>query len=331
MKRKKLNFPVCLVLFSLSVLWLLPISAMAEGDGGWTSTDAPGYIFQIEEDLFNNQKHLVMTVINPDREGVEFYWGLASVSVGSTYLLEPLDADSDMKATWQFNSNTQATVTVDSCTTNCLWQPGQVVTLNKFFGDMKADAKFATRVPKTGQTGCWDDEARSIDCRNTGQDGEYQFGVLPAVLPSSDNPYTVHGWKGVRFTDNKDGTVTDNLTGLIWLKNANCFGWRTWSQALSDCNNLASGSCGLTDGSSVGEWRLPNINELHSLVDPTQMIPALPQGYPFTSVQIFYYWTSTTNITKNWEAWIMTFIGDDVGPSSKTYNNISVWPVRSGN
>ena len=41
--------------------------------------------------------------------------------------------------------------------------------------------------------------------------------------------------------DNSDGTVTDNLTRLIWLKNANCFGSKTWSEALSDCNSLASG------------------------------------------------------------------------------------------
>ena len=35
-----------------------------------------------------------------------------------------------------------------------------------------------------------------------------------------------------RFIDNHDGTVTDNLTKLIWLKNANAFGFRTWEQAL---------------------------------------------------------------------------------------------------
>ena len=39
-----------------------------------------------------------------------------------------------------------------------------------------------------------------------GDDGEYQMGV------SVDS----------RFTDNGDGTVTDNLTGLIWLKDAGC-------------------------------------------------------------------------------------------------------------
>ena len=63
--------------------------------------------------------------------------------------------------------------------------------------------------------------------------------------------------------------VTDNLTGLIWLKNARCVGGTDWENALTWCNTLASGSCNLSDGSSAGEWRLPNINEFSSLFDPT--------------------------------------------------------------
>ena len=66
-----------------------------------------------------------------------------------------------------------------------------------------------------------------------GDDGWYQMGV-------SAEP---------RFTDNGDGTVTDNLTGLIWTKAADCFGLRDWANAVSDVNMLANGSCGLTDGS----------------------------------------------------------------------------------
>ncbi|MBF0551597.1 MAG: TIR domain-containing protein [Deltaproteobacteria bacterium] len=44
-----------------------------------------------------------------------------------------------------------------------------------------------------------------------------------------------------RFTDNGNGTVTDQKTGLIWLKNANCFGRRTWDDAVTACQNLADG------------------------------------------------------------------------------------------
>ncbi len=226
MRKKILNDSAYLVLFSLSVLLLLPISAMADGDGAWGTTASPGYIFLTQEDLVNDEKYMSMTVLEPGYIGAETYWGPASASEANTYHLLPLSEGFDMTVTWQFNTATQATVTVESCTTSCLWQPGQVVTLNKFFGDMIAEPKIASRVPKTGQTECWDEWGKPISCTGTGQDGEFQFGILPSVPPSMGRygAYTVHGWTGTRFTDNVDGTVTDNLTGLVWLKNANCFG-----------------------------------------------------------------------------------------------------------
>jgi hypothetical protein len=135
-------------------------------------------------------------------------------------------------------------------------------------------------VPKTGQTSCWDENGNPIDCEGTGQDGELQKGLQ---------------WPDPRFTDNGDGTVTDNLTGLIWLKNANCFGWIDWNDALEASNNLAAGQCGLNDGSGSGDWRLPNISELHSLIDHDNYDPALPSSHPFISVHESYYWSSTTS------------------------------------
>ena len=70
---------------------------------------------------------------------------------------------------------------------------------------------FACKVnlPKTGQTSCWDTDGNKISCPNTGEDGEIQAGT---------------NWPSPRFTDTGDGTVTDNLTGLMWLKDGNCFG-----------------------------------------------------------------------------------------------------------
>lgn len=152
----------------------------------------------------------------------------------------------------------------------------------------------AKRVPKTGQTTCWNAAGSVIACAGTGQDGQYQAGIEPKVDAIFGAAYNTPAWTGVRFTDNGDGTVTDNLTALIWLKNANCFGTRVWALALTDANGLASGSCGLSDGSVAGNWRLPNGNELHSLIDATQSNPALPAGHPFTGVQNDSYWTSTT-------------------------------------
>ncbi|RFP35511.1 DUF1566 domain-containing protein [Duganella sp. BJB476] len=97
-----------------------------------------------------------------------------------------------------------------------------------------------------------------------------------------------------RYTDNQDGTVTDNLTGLVWLRNAGCLSPALWANALSEANQLASGTCGLTDGSKAGDWRLPNLVELESLVDVSASNPALTAGNPFTAVSTGIYWTSTS-------------------------------------
>ena len=154
-----------------------------------------------------------------------------------------------------------------------------------------APADAATiQLPRTGQTTCYDATGVIIDCAGTGQDGDKRAGA-PWPLP--------------RFTDNGNGTVTDNLTGLIWLKDANCTdavggitrdgGLLNWSSALAWCNNLAHGRCGLTDASERGDWRLPNIIELKSLVDHSRHDPDLPGGHPFTNVQSVWYWSSTSN------------------------------------
>ena len=101
-------------------------------------------------------------------------------------------------------------------------------------------------VPKTGQTTSY----------ATGDDGDYEKGV------ASPSP---------RFIDKGDGTVIDNLTGLMWAKNANLFGQRTWNNALSDANNLSLGTvCGIP----YTDWRLPNRFELESLLDHENFGPA---------------------------------------------------------
>jgi hypothetical protein len=98
------------------------------------------------------------------------------------------------------------------------------------------------RVP-VAKTGCFYSTSLA-------DDGEKQCGASVAV----------------RFTDNNDGTIRDNLTGLIWLKNWIDTGV-TWTEAVNGCSILSNGERGLSDFSDNGEWRLPNINEWLSLAD----------------------------------------------------------------
>jgi hypothetical protein len=161
------------------------------------------------------------------------------------------------------------------------------------------------QLPKTGQSTSY----------AAGDDGDLQRGVA---------------WPGQRFTDNGNGTVTDNLTGLIWLKDANCFGTQTWANAISSSNSLASGVCDLTDGSHAGDWRLPNREELRSLVDYSRYNPALPGGHLFTNVQANWYWSSSTSAYYTDYAWVVDMWRGYVYSYGKSGDFNDVWPVRAG-
>jgi hypothetical protein len=170
-------------------------------------------------------------------------------------------------------------------------------------------------VGKTGQT---------ISQAN-GDDGDLRKGVA---------------WPNPRFTDNGDGTVTDNLTRLIWLKNAHRFGSQDWWGAVSACNSLADDGSELTDGSVAGDWRLPNVNELHSLEDYDFYEPALPntagtgqwtEGDPFTNVQFqYYYWSSTPYVWNSFR-WAVSMKWGTSNYLSTSQDYHYVWPVRGGN
>jgi len=160
-------------------------------------------------------------------------------------------------------------------------------------------------VPKTGLT---------VSYPPYYDDGYYETGV------ASPTP---------RFTDNGNGTVTDNLTKLIWTKNANIFAVRMWAQAVIDANNLQHGYGGLLDGSKLGDWRLPTIRELLSLVDYGRLNPALPADYPFSWVQSSYYWSSTTHQNFPGDARMVYFADGSDALSDKTKYNY-VWCVRGG-
>ena len=164
-------------------------------------------------------------------------------------------------------------------------------------------------VPKTG--------AGNIDgyILTDGEDGKLKRGVA---------------WPNPRFTDNGDGTVTDNMTGLIWFENAGCAELTDWSTAVWACSKLGTGDCGLNDGSNAGDWRLPNVLELQSLVDYGNSVPALPAGHPFINVASHYYWTGTTRPGDTNLAWTIELGTGDVESVLKGLDTLFLWPVRGG-
>lgn len=163
------------------------------------------------------------------------------------------------------------------------------------------------QLPQTGQTKCYDEAGTEIDCSGTGQDGDIRAGV---------------SWPSPRFTDNGDGTVTDNLTGLMWVKSPDSNG-RAWNDAVDYCNNL--------DFAGYTDWRLPNVNELESLVNADKSNTATwlnSQG--FSNVQQSRpYWSSSTRASSKGVALNVNMNYGYVDYSNKLLNEY-VWPVRSG-
>lgn len=193
------------------------------------------------------------------------------------------------------------------------------------------------RIPQTGQVLCYNTAGGTIPCSGTGQDGEYQMGFN---LPTP------------RFTDNGDGTIADNLTGFIWLKNADCVGDLTWQNALDFVKNLNAGkiivpspvgSCGDSSGARGNhqtDWRLPNIREMMSLTDFAFSSPAISNaagiagatpGDPFTDLQPTVYWTSTTTSSAGMtnHAWVVELTEGRIGFDDKTASH-PVIVVRGG-
>lgn len=86
------------------------------------------------------------------------------------------------------------------------------------------------------------------------------------------------------YTDNGDGTITDNLTQLVWQKVPNTTAF-TWEQAIAYAEGLTIGG--------ASDWRLPNIKELQSLNNESLSNPSVNNTY-FNTIGIKNYWSSTT-------------------------------------
>jgi hypothetical protein len=163
-------------------------------------------------------------------------------------------------------------------------------------------------LPRTGQTRSW----------VTGDDGDIKSGVV---------------WPTPRFTDNGDGTITDELTDLMWLKDGECLGqgiWQGEAYHAIDTLNLDPWSLGCQDYTTqkYHDWRLPNVNELESLFNAAQSNTATwLSSVGFIDVQPSEYWTSTTYAQDTRYAWFVNMWTGFVEPGEKRFYQ-RVWAVR---
>ncbi len=163
------------------------------------------------------------------------------------------------------------------------------------------------QLPRTGQTTSY----------AVGDDGALQKGVA---------------WPSPRFTTNADKTITDNLTYLIWgpdggtpTVGACAGGAKKWQGSL---NYVAC----LNTNNYLGhnDWRLPNINEMKSLIHAGQTSSnTWLSGQGFTNVQSGFYWSSSTCADDTTLAWFIYMVDGFVRPFTKESTNY-IWPVRAG-
>ena len=127
------------------------------------------------------------------------------------------------------------------------------------------------------------------------------------------------------FIDNGDGTITDTNTGLMWEIKTDDGGPRdkdnayTWEEALAYCESLI-----LADND---DWRLPNRNELQSIIDYTRYGPSVDPAFPL--IRPSSNWSSNTNAAILDSAWIVNFYNGDVSSLGKD-NESYVHAVRGG-
>ncbi len=165
---------------------------------------------------------------------------------------------------------------------------------------------YSSPVPATGLKQCYDMNGTVISCANTGQDAAYM----------AHNPMS--------YTDNRNGTVTDNVTGLMWQQSLDGI-QRSWSDAGAYCSSLAT--------AGYSDWRLPSVMELQSIVDYSIAYPG-----PTTNTTYFpnlvsnpttylWDWSSNSNVSGNGTAGSMDYSGGVLGYSSAS-SPLSVRCVR---
>ena len=150
-----------------------------------------------------------------------------------------------------------------------------------------------------------------VNCATTGTG---QDGNILAGIP----------WPDPRFSAYLFACFIDNLTGLMWSANPIDFSLpRVWSEAVTIPPQI--NQCGFAD------WRLPNVNELQSLINaeqPNNALWLIAQGFIFPQTIDPIYWTSTSsaaNPTVN--AWNISMVDGSVIAESKAAPYL-IWPVR---
>jgi hypothetical protein len=120
-------------------------------------------------------------------------------------------------------------------------------------------------------------------------------------------------------------TVLHEPTGLIWKR---CVEGRSWDGA--ECTGQAEGYDwleALAAADAQGDWRVPNMRELLSLVEYCARFPAVNSDI-FSMTGVDSVWTSTPVYSSNIEAWQVDFGRGRPDQAGKTDTGVPVLLVK---
>lgn len=159
---------------------------------------------------------------------------------------------------------------------------------------------------QTDQKNCYDVSGKPVPCDGTGQDGAVRAG---------------RAWPDPRFVCS-NGTVKDQLTGLVWLRNASLSRFPlTWDEAFDCVRDL-----NIENRDGMNAWRLPSRRELFSMVSHARINPSVVRPGLFMNLFNGYYWTGTSCARYPDQAWCVHLGGGRVVKGMK-HASYMVWPV----
>lgn len=126
--------------------------------------------------------------------------------------------------------------------------------------------------------------------------------------------------EGKRYKDNGNGTVADLKTGLMWQQKDDGV-TRNWDEANAYCENL--------ELAEKGDWRLPNKEELLSIVDYGRVNPAIDMDcFPGTKSSFYWSLSAYTDPHSKTAAWAIAFgYGGIYGSISYSIEK-GGWPLK---
>ncbi len=191
-----------------------------------------------------------------------------------------------------------------------------------------------------------------LPVRSTSNPGQVELPVTGqryTFFPDDDG-FLKEGtaWPTPRLVDNDNGTVSDRLAGLMWAKDANLmltrnpeFDTNQWVDGAINWQHAIDYVALLNSENYLGhnDWRMPNRNEMTSLVDFSRKQPAIPERFPFSNMTgynfEYAYWTSTTRADETDQAWVVWLTDGMMGGGNKLVyektRDWHVWPVRTDN